>query len=139
NILIFGTLSYLVNPTADFTGRFLAVSAGIVFWQLISTAMTEASNSLSANANILTKVYFPKIILPLSCLLVSLIDFAIAFELFLILLVIFTGLPPWRMVFLPLVLAYALFFSFGLGLMSATASVRYRDVKFILAFLIQIL
>ncbi len=139
NILIFGTLSYLVNPTSDFAGRFLTVSAGVVFWQLFSTATTEVSNSLTANANILTKVYFPKIILPLSSLLVSLIDFAIAFVLFLVILTAFTGLPPWQMLFLPIVLFYTLLFAFGLGLAAATASVRFRDVKFILPFLIQIL
>lgn len=139
NIVIFGFLSYLVDPSQDFAGRFLMVSAGIVFWQLLSTAITEVSSSLTGNANILTKVYFPKLILPLSSLLVCLIDFFIALVLFLILFVIFRGFPPWQIVFLPFVVAYSLLFCLGFGLLFATASVKYRDVKFILPFLLQIL
>src|SRR4051812_13135156 len=57
NILIFGSFSYLLDRSGDFKQRFLFVAAGIVFWQLISTSITEVSNSLSSNSNILTKVY----------------------------------------------------------------------------------
>jgi lipopolysaccharide transport system permease protein len=139
NILIFGCLSYLVDKSVNFKERFVMVSAGIVFWQLLTTTITDVSNSLTGNANLLTKVYFPKLILPLSSILVCLIDFLIAFVLFLILFFVFKGLPPWQIVFLPLVVAYALVFCFGMGLLFATASVKYRDVKFILPFLLQIL
>jgi len=139
NILIFGLLSYLVDRSQNFQDKFVVVSAGIVFWQLLSTAITEVSNSLTANANILTKVYFPKLILPFSSMLVCLVDFLIAFVLFFILFLAFKGLPPWQVVFLPLVIIYGLIFCFALGLLFATASVKYRDVKFILPFLIQIL
>jgi lipopolysaccharide transport system permease protein len=139
NILIFGSLSYLLDRSQNFTDRFLLVSAGVIFWQLLSTAILDVSNSLISNANILTKVYFPKLILPLSSILVCLIDFFIAFVLFLIFFFILKGLPAWQIVFLPLVIVYGLIFSFGLGLIFATASVKYRDVKFILPFIIQIL
>lgn len=139
NIAIFGCLSFLVDKSQNFTDSFLKVSAGIVFWQLLSTAISDVSNSLVANSNLLTKVYFPKLILPLSSLLVCLLDFAIAFIIFLILFIVFKGLPPWQIVFLPIVIFYGLVFSFGFGLLFATASVKFRDVKFILPFLIQIL
>lgn len=139
NILIFGSLSYLLDRSQNFGDRFLMVSAGVVFWQLLSTAILDVSNSLISNSNILTKVYFPKLILPFSSILVCLIDFFIAFVIFLIFFFVFKGLPPWQIVFMPFVLAYGLIFSFGLGLIFATASVKYRDVKFILPFLIQIL
>jgi len=139
NIVIFGCLSYLVDRSQNFTENFLRVSAGIVFWQLLSTAITEVSNSLVNNTNILTKVYFPKLVLPFSSLLVCLIDFAIALVIFLLLFVILNGLPPWQIIFLPLVICYGLVFSFGFGLIFASASVKYRDVRFILPFLIQIL
>jgi len=139
NVLIFGCLSYLVDRTQNFTDKFIAVSAGIVFWQLLSTTISDVSNSLASNANILTKVYFPKILLPLSSILVCLVDFLIAFVLFFIVFVFMKGLPPWQIVFLPLVIVYGLIFCFSLGLMAATASVKFRDVKFILPFLIQIL
>jgi lipopolysaccharide transport system permease protein len=139
NIIIFGFLSYLVDRSQDFSSRFIMVSAGIIFWQLISSATTDVSNSLASNANILSKVYFPKLILPLSGIFVCLIDFCISFVLFLLLYFIFKGLPPWQIVFLPLVVAYGLVFSFGLGLLFATGSVKYRDVKFLLPFILQIL
>lgn len=139
NIFIFGILRYLVDRSSGFVESFVAVSSGIVFWQLLSTTITDVSNSLSTNANILTKVYFPKLILPLSSLLVCLVDFLIAFVIFLILFFSFNGLPPWQIIFLPMVVAYGVILCFGIGLLSATASVKFRDVKFILPFFIQIL
>jgi lipopolysaccharide transport system permease protein len=139
NVLIFGSLSYLVDRSGDFTTKFISVSAGIVFWQLLSTTITDVSNTLSANSNILTKVYFPKIILPLSGILVCLVDFLIAFVLFLVIHLIVKGWPAWQIVFLPFVVIYGLVFCFSLGLMAATASVKFRDVKFILPFLVQTL
>jgi lipopolysaccharide transport system permease protein len=139
NIVIFGFLSILVDKSQSATEKFLMVSAGVIFWQLLSTAITEVSNSLTTNANILTKVYFPKLILPLSSLLVCLIDFLIAFIIYIVLFLIFKGLPAWQLVFLPFVICYGLVFCFGLGLLFATASVKFRDVKFILPFFLQIL
>jgi lipopolysaccharide transport system permease protein len=139
NILIFGCLSYLVDRSQNFAEKFVAVSAGIVFWQLLSTTISDVSNTLSANSNILSKVYFPKIILPLSSILVCLVDFLIAFILFLIIFFALEGAPSWHIVWLPFVILYGLVFCFALGLIAATASVRYRDIKFILPFVIQIL
>ncbi len=139
NVLIFGFLSYLVDKSDNFADKFLMVSAGIVFWQLLSTTVSDVSNSLSSNSNILTKVYFPKLILPLANILVCLVDFLIAFGLFLILFLVLKGLPSWHMIFLPFVIIHGLLFCFAIGLMAATASVRYRDVKFILPFVVQIL
>lgn len=139
NIIIFGSLSYLVDRTQDFKDRFVLVSAGIVFWQLISTTITDVSNSLTANSNLLTKVYFPKLILPFSSILVCLIDFFIAFLIFLVLFFAIEGLPPWQIVYLPLIILYTIIFCLGVGLLFATASVKYRDVKFILPFILQIL
>ena len=139
NIAIFGTLSFLMDRKVNFVDNFLMVSMGVVFWQLLSTAISDVSNSLVSNANILTKVYFPKIILPASSLLVCFIDFLIAFVLFFILFVIFKGLPTWHFIFLPLVILYGLVFSFSIVLIFSTASVKFRDVKFILPFVLQIL
>jgi lipopolysaccharide transport system permease protein len=139
NVIIFGCLSFLVDRTGSFWERFVYVSGGIVFWQLISTSITDISNSLSANSNLFTKVYFPRLVLPISSILVCLIDFLIAFLLFLVIYFVFKGLPPWQLVFLPVVVIYTLVFCFATGLLFATASVRYRDVKFILPFLLQIL
>jgi len=139
NISIFGCLSLLIDKGASVTDKFLSVSAGVVIWQLISTCVTDVSNSLLNNANILTKVYFPKLLLPFSSLLVCLVDFCIALALYLLVFVFFKGLPSLSILFLPLVVLYALFFSLALGLWFATASVKFRDVKFIVPFLLQVL
>ncbi len=139
NILIFGCLSILVDKTQLPTQKFLMVSAGVIFWQLLSSAINEVSNSLTVNSNILTKVYLPKLILPLSSLLVCIIDFLIAFVIFILLFIFLKGLPTWQLIFLPIVILYGLVFCFSLGLLFATASVKFRDVKFILPFIIQIL
>lgn len=139
NTVIFGTLSILVSNSGSFAERFLEVSGAVVFWQLISTCISDVSNSLSNNANILTKVYFPKILLPLSGILVCLVDYVIAFVLFLIAFFILKGVPPAQVFLLPLVVLYGLLFAFGFGLLAATASVKYRDVRFILPFIVQIL
>lgn len=139
NIVIFACLSILVDKSQSPADKFLMVSAGIIFWQLLSTAITDVSNALTANANIITKVYLPKLLLPLSSLLVCLIDFFIAFILYITVYILFKGWPAWQIVLLPLVIFYGLIFCFGFGLLFATASVKFRDVKFILPFIIQIL
>jgi lipopolysaccharide transport system permease protein len=115
------------------------VSSAIVFWQLLSTVANDVSNSLSANAGILTKVYFPKIVLPVSTLLVALVDFAISFALFLVIFFATGHSAGWNVLVFPLFVALGMAFMFGLGLAAATASVRYRDIKFILPFFLQIL
>ncbi|MBS1637654.1 MAG: ABC transporter permease [Bacteroidetes bacterium] len=137
-IVIFGFLNLIIQKNADYKNAFLFVSSGVIMWQLISTAITDISNSLVSNSNILTKVYFPKILLPASSLLVCLIDFAIAFVIFVVMFLILKGAPGWEILFLPLVLIYAIVFCFAVGMLFATMNVKYRDVKFVLPFILQI-
>ena len=138
NVLIFGIISYLMDRSAGFETRIVEVFSGVVFWQLLSTVVTDVSNSLATNAGILTKVYFPKIILPLSSILVCLVDFVIGFVLFLLADVYVNGWPSWQLLLFPFFLLLGITFSFGIGLLAATASVKFRDVKFILPFVMQI-
>jgi lipopolysaccharide transport system permease protein len=138
NVVIFGCLSLLITRPEDYATRFLEVACGIVMWQLIATAVQEISNSLVNNANILTKVYFPKILLPASSLLVCLIDFALSFLIFLVAFVLLKGPPPVQVFLFPLYILLALLFCFSAGLFFATLNVRYRDIKFMLPFFIQI-
>jgi len=138
NSIIFGALSLLINKDSSISSNFITVTSVVIFWQLLSSVITDVSNSLVANSNILTKVYFPKIILPISSITISLIDFCIAFVIFIITSIFVIGLPPWQIVLLPLLILYALFFSLSIGLFFATASVKFRDVKFLLPFLMQI-
>lgn len=138
NIIIFGTLAILIDRSGDRSEKFLQVSAGIIIWNFVSTLIMDVSNSMSNNANIISKVYFPKVILPVSTILVAFIDFLVSFVIFLIIYFSVKGLPSLSFLLLPLVLAFAVLVCFGLGLIFATASIKYRDAKFILPFLIQI-
>ena len=137
-IVIFGFLSQFIERSNNYGDKFLFVASGVIIWQLISTTITDTSNSLINNANILTKVYFPKILLPASSLLVCLIDFAIALVIFLIMFFTLKGMPGYEIVFLPFILIYAIVFCFSIGLFFATLNVKYRDIKFLLPFILQI-
>jgi lipopolysaccharide transport system permease protein len=138
NIVIFGFFSQFIERASNIPDRFVAVSAGVIIWGLISSAITEISNSLLTNSNILTKVYFPKIIIPVSSLLVCVIDFLISFVIVLVCKIIISGLPGIGFFLFPLFVVYALVFGFAIGLFFATLNVKYRDIKFLLPFILQI-
>lgn len=112
---------------------------GLLFWNFFSQALTRASNSLVDNQSVVTKVYFPRLLLPLSSTLIGLIDFAFAFIVFIILMIYFKIPPTVEAV---LLLGPALIITFvaasGLGMFLAAVNVKYRDVKQAVPFLIQI-
>ncbi|MBI2798433.1 ABC transporter permease [Candidatus Saccharibacteria bacterium] len=112
---------------------------GLLFWNFFSSALTRASNSLVDNQAVVTKVYFPRLILPLSSTLIGLIDFCFAFVIFVGLLVYFKFPPTWQAVAL---LIPALLITFiaasGVGMYLAAVNVKYRDVKQAVPFLVQV-
>lgn len=116
------------------------VYTGLLFWQFFSSALSETSTCLISNQSIVTKVYFPRLILPLSSVLTKLVDFGIS-ALILILLMFYYGFTPsLESIFvLPLVLAISFMASVGLGLVLAAINVKYRDVRYALPFFIQML
>ena len=138
NIAIFVFFSQYIEGITTVSERFISVSSGIIIWALLSTSVSDISNSLVSNANILTKVYFPKIIIPMSSLLVCLIDFFISFLILVVCKLFVSGSPGIEFFLFPVFVLYGLVLSFGIGLIFATLNVRYRDVKFTLPFLIQI-
>ncbi len=137
NILIFSIISRLIDKTSNTSQNFLNVGAGVIIWNLMASCVSDSSGSLLANANLLTKVYFPKIILPFSSIFVCLIDFAIAFAIYLIFFFIFNGFPGFHILFLPIFVFLAVFLCLSLGLLFATLNVKYRDVNFALPFFLQ--
>ena len=116
------------------------VFSGLLLWQLFSASLLQASKSLVSQQNLITKVYFPRLILPLSPIFSNLIDFAIA-SIILIGLMIYYGFVPHLtgLLILPLLILVVCMFAVGLGLFLASVNVKYRDVKYILPFLIQLL
>jgi lipopolysaccharide transport system permease protein len=117
--------------------RVLLVASATLPWTLFSTAFSESANSLITNSNLLTKVYFPRMIVPASTILVCLVDFFISFLLFLILMLIYQYQPGWQIVMLPIFLILALIASFGAGVYISALNVKYRDFRYIVPFVVQ--
>src|SRR6266849_3873410 len=113
------------------------VFAAMLPWQLFSTSLSEGSNSLISNSNLISKVYFPRLIVPASAVIVSFVDFAISFGLLLLLMVWYHVWPGWPFLALPLFTLLALVASAGAGLWLAALNVKYRDFRYVVPFLVQ--
>jgi lipopolysaccharide transport system permease protein len=121
----------------DGVPRAILVGAATLPWTFFSTAFSESSNSLIANSNLLSKVYFPRLIIPASTVIVSLIDFFISFVILLGLMVFYKYVPDWKIFLMPLFLLLALVTAMGTGLLIAALNVKYRDFRYIVTFLVQ--
>ena len=115
----------------------LMVFVGMLPWQFFSNALSEASSSLIGNANLITKVYFPRMIIPASSVITSLVDFGISFVILLGFCVWYGFLPSWHIVFLPLFILLAFTCAFGIGLYLTAVNVKYRDFRYIIPFIVQ--
>lgn len=117
--------------------RVVFVCAAILPWQFFSTAFGESSGSLLSNSNLLTKVYFPRLIVPASTIIVSLLDFLTSLFLLFLFMIYYRYVPGWNLVLLPLFLLQATMISMGAGIYIAALNVKYRDFKFLVPFIIQ--
>ncbi len=115
----------------------ILVFAGLLPWQFFANALGEASNSLIGNTNLISKVYFPRMIIPASSIMTSLIDLGISFSILVVLMLIYRFVPPIQILFLPLFIILAFIFSFGVGLYITALNVKYRDFRYIIPFVIQ--
>lgn len=115
----------------------ILVYAAMLPWQFFANALSESSGSLVGNANLITKVYFPRLIIPASSVIVSLIDFAISFLILIALFAWYQYIPSWHIVFLPLFIGLVFFVAFGLGLLLTALNVKFRDFRYIIPFIIQ--
>ena len=116
----------------------ILVFAGLLPWQFFSAGLSEASNSLIGNERLISKVYFPRMIIPAASVITSLVDFFISLGLMFVLLIIYRTVPSINLVFLPLFIIMAFFASFGVGLWLTALNVKYRDFKHVVPFLIQL-
>jgi lipopolysaccharide transport system permease protein len=133
--IVFNRIAGLGQETV--TPYALMVMAGVLPWQFFSTALTESGNSLVGNAQMIAKVYFPRIIVPLSSVLAGLVDFAVILLLLLPLMAWYQYWPDWQLLFLPLFVLLGLSITLGAGIALAALNVRYRDVRFIIPFMVQ--
>ena len=112
--------------------------AGLVPWTFFSNAITASGNSLVGSANLITKVYFPRLIVPAAAMLAGLVDFVLAFVLLCLLMLYYHIVPTIQILFLPVLVLLTALFSLGVGTWFAALNVKYRDVRFALPFLIQL-
>lgn len=106
-------------------------------WQLFAHALTESSNSLVANERLITKVYFPRLVVPIAAVLGGLVDFAVAFVILLIMMFYYGIVPTWAIVTLPAFIFLAVLTALAVGLWLSALNVKYRDVRYTINFLIQ--
>lgn len=132
---VFGRIANLPSEGAPYP---LLVFCGMVPWFFFASSISESSGSLVANANLLSKVYFPRILIPISSILVAAVDFIIAMILLIAIMIFFEFLPSWRLLTLPIFLIIALGAAIGLGLCFSALNIRYRDFQFIVPFLLQL-
>ena len=133
--IVFSRIAKLNNPgTAPYA---LMVFAGMLPWQFFSNALSESSGSLVGNANLITKVYFPRMIIPASSVITSLVDFGISFIIMLGMFLWFRFIPSWHIIFLPFFILLAFFCAFGVGLYLTAVNVKYRDFRYLIPFIIQ--
>ena len=132
--VVFGKLAKLPSEGAPYP---MLVYLAMLPWQFFANSLTESSNSLITNANMLSKVYFPRIIMPASAVIVSLVDCLISFVILVVLMIWYQFIPDWRIVTLPFFLLLALIASLGFGFWLAALNVKYRDFRYIVPFIVQ--
>lgn len=132
--LVFGKLAKLPSNGVPYP---IMVYAAMLPWQFFSNSITECSNSLIDNSNLLTKVYFPRLIVPAGSVIVSIVDFMISLIIFSGLMVWYRIVPDVRFFLLPVFFIMAFLISFGAGIWLSALNVKYRDFRYIVPFLVQ--
>ena len=131
----FGKIAKL--PTESDIPYPLLVLAGLLPWQFFSSALSEASGSLISNANLITKVYFPRVIIPASTVATCVVDFLVTLVLLGILMAWYGVWPTWHIFAVPLFLMLMLFAAMGAGIWLAALNVKYRDFRYVVPFIVQ--
>lgn len=132
--LVFSKLAKLPSDNVPYP---ILVFAALLPWQFFANAFTEAGNSLISNANMISKVYFPRLVVPASAVIVSFIDFLISGVILVGLMVWYGFLPNWHIVLLPVFILIAFAAAMGAGLWIAALNVKYRDFRYIIPFVVQ--
>jgi lipopolysaccharide transport system permease protein len=133
--VVFGKIAGL--PSEGGAPYPVMVFAAMLPWQFFSNSLSSSSQSIVGNANLISKVYFPRLIIPTSSVVVSFIDFLVAGSVLLAMMLWFQFWPTWRVVTLPLFVVLAILAALGPGLIITALTVRYRDFRFIIPFIVQ--
>lgn len=133
--VVFGKLGKF--PTEGAAPYSIMVFAAMLPWQFFANSLSEASNSLVGNANLISKVYFPRLIIPSSAVITSFVDFLISGVILVGLMLWYQFVPGWRLLTLPLFIAIAFAAAMGIGLWLTALNVKYRDFRYIVPFIVQ--
>lgn len=133
--IVFGTLAKL--PSEGNAPYPIMVYAGILPWQFFSSSLSGCANSLLTNSNLISKVYFPRLIVPASSVIVCFVDFLVSGMMLLVLMIYYNYVPTWRILTLPIFIVIAFLAAMGVGLWLSSLNVKFRDFRYILPFIIQ--
>jgi lipopolysaccharide transport system permease protein len=132
--IVFGNIAKLPSQGVPYP---ILVFSAMLPWQFFSNSLSECSNSLITNSNLISKIYFPRLIVPTSAVVVSFVDFMISGIILLGLMAWYNFVPSWRILTLPLFIGIAFAASMGAGLWLASLNVKYRDFRYIVPFIVQ--
>jgi len=133
--IVFGKIAKLPSGGAPYP---VLVFAAMLPWQFFSNTLSESSNSLISNAQMVSKVYFPRLIIPTTSMVVSLVDFVIAFGILIALMLWYGFYPDSRILVLPALLLLAMITSLGIGYLVSALNVKYRDFRYVIPFVVQL-
>ena len=133
--VVFGKVAKL--PSDGNAPYSIMVFAAMLPWMFFSSSLASASQSLVGNANLISKVYFPRMIIPAGAVITSLVDFLVAFAILAAMMLWFQFWPDWRILTLPLFIILAFFAAIGPGLLITALNVKYRDFRYVIPFLVQ--
>jgi lipopolysaccharide transport system permease protein len=133
--VIFGKLANLPSNGVPYP---VLVFAAMLPWQFFSMSLIDSSNSMISNTQLISKVYFPRLIIPTSSVIVNLFDFLISFSILIVLMLFYQIIPDWKIILLPFFLILAVFAALGFGLWLAALNVRFRDFRYIVPFIVQL-
>ena len=133
--IVFGKIAKLPSGNTPYP---ILVFAALLPWQFFSNALSESSNSLIGNSNLISKVYFPRLVIPISSIIVSFVDFIISGAILFALMIFYSYWPTWRVLTLPFFIIIAFAASMGTGLWISAMNVKFRDFRYIVPFIVQL-
>lgn len=132
--IVFGKIARLPSGGIPYP---LLVYAAMLPWQFFSNTLSESANSLIVDTRLITKVYFPRIIIPSTAMFVSLVDFLISLAIYIGMMVWYAFFPNWKIIVLPILLIIAAMTSLGIGYWLSALNVKYRDFRYVIPFIVQ--
>lgn len=134
--LFFGNLAGIDSDGVPYP---IFAYAALVPWQFFASGLSFSANSMVTNANLIKKIYFPRLIIPVSTVLSGLVDFILAFSILVVMMVVYGILPTVNIVFLPFFLLLAIITTLGMGLLLGALNVQFRDIRYTIPFMVQLL